>query len=415
MDSLPLDNRDTDIAEEFDNSMTCVFIDKNHSIHFTKERMRCKGSNELSQTDSVCDITIDNFVNFRNVYEQRKKGYHFQGSNHLYILDKIVKGTDKAAAHAVVHKAFRVRPKPNTVDDYEIDVSENNGKFIIKKIDAWKLRKFTASDGTFRKHENPYEEIDALNYFSQPGNQHPNVLSLVDHGIDKDGSRYIVTKDAGIDLFENLFVSGRTFSEIEFKNIFRQILKAISWLHRHGYAHRDVNYENFVYDQETGICTIIDFGLVYRMKRHGRKCNWKGITYDDFPEEHNPNTIRSYFPYFCWVNKLPRFGKSNFMAPELFDSSPYLHPMLCDYWALAIMSFWGILRFRPFPDRAVPDELDEDGQVSQSFECIKNGKFKEIFAGCASEESLKFIDIMLQVNVFNRPLLETIDAHNWMQ
>lgn len=95
----------------------------------------------------------------------------------------------------------------------------------------------------------------------------PNILCYYDTGITKEGNRYVVSeflegsnleeyskflgtvpvKDSKIEKFGELF--------------FEQMIPALKYIHDMGIVHRDIKCENIIYNNATGIFTLIDFGL----------------------------------------------------------------------------------------------------------------------------------------------------------
>jgi serine/threonine protein kinase len=57
------------------------------------------------------------------------------------------------------------------------------------------------------------------------------------------------------------------FNEGEILLIMRQIMSAVQYLHGKKVAHRDINFENIMYDRATGRAVLIDFGLARSFDR----------------------------------------------------------------------------------------------------------------------------------------------------
>ncbi len=96
------------------------------------------------------------------------------------------------------------------------------------------------------------------------------------------------------------FSSG-PLKEDEAARLFRQLVRGVSWLHKHGIVHRDLKLENCLLDGNRNL-RIIDLGL--------------GTFYHK--EQH--------FSTFC--------GSPDFAAPELFLRKMYLGPAV-DSWPWA--------------------------------------------------------------------------------
>jgi len=91
---------------------------------------------------------------------------------------------------------------------------------------------------------------------------HPNILKL--HEIYEDESRVFIVMElvSGSELFDRIVEKGY-YNERYSKNIIKQILSAVSYLHQQGIAHRDLKPENLLCsgDGEEEIVKIADFGL----------------------------------------------------------------------------------------------------------------------------------------------------------
>ena len=89
--------------------------------------------------------------------------------------------------------------------------------------------------------------------------RHPNIIEIYDFG-QADGVPYIVLEFvAGQDLAECL----RRQRQLEFpeaEKIFRQLLEALAYAHRHGVLHRDVKPSNVLLSED-GLVKLSDFGL----------------------------------------------------------------------------------------------------------------------------------------------------------
>jgi serine/threonine protein kinase len=56
--------------------------------------------------------------------------------------------------------------------------------------------------------------------------------------------------------------TGRNLPEIKIRQIMKQALSGIQFIHSQGYMHRDIKPENFVYNEKTQEVKLIDFGTV---------------------------------------------------------------------------------------------------------------------------------------------------------
>jgi serine/threonine protein kinase len=88
--------------------------------------------------------------------------------------------------------------------------------------------------------------------------------------------------------------------EEDCKKIFRQLVDAVSYCHRHGIAHLDIKVDNFLVDSNLNV-KLLDFGLS-ELVNNGELCE-----------------------RFC--------GSKEYLAPEIMARKPY-DPMKADVWNL---------------------------------------------------------------------------------
>jgi serine/threonine protein kinase len=96
--------------------------------------------------------------------------------------------------------------------------------------------------------------------------------------------------------------------EDELKDVFSQILGALSYLHKHNICHRDIKPDNILYDKENKQVKIIDFGVSKNVKLRGR-CE----------------------------KMLTDTGTFYYKAPEMFTGEGYTEAV--DSWAVGILLY----------------------------------------------------------------------------
>ena len=105
----------------------------------------------------------------------------------------------------------------------------------------------------------------------------------------------------------------KRLSEKEAKEIFTQVLNAVSYLHQMNITHRDLKPDNMLLNKHLQL-KIIDFGF-------SLKCRCNDIQIGP------PNkTISSY----C--------GTPTYMAPEVVSKTPH-NPIYSDRWSLGILLY----------------------------------------------------------------------------
>lgn len=115
--------------------------------------------------------------------------------------------------------------------------------------------------------------------------------------------------------------NGRKLEEDEARNLFRQIVEGIDYLHKKNIAHRDIKLENILLDQSNTI-KIIDFGFSILMQKD-RLLN-----------------------VFC--------GTPSYMSPELATKKDY-QGWHADVWALGVLLY--VFLCGKFPFRGI-DAID---------------------------------------------------------
>lgn len=86
---------------------------------------------------------------------------------------------------------------------------------------------------------------------------------------------YDVGEDQGIDFLTMAYVEGPTLAELLKQHgplpshlaaqIIQQVASAMSFAHEHGFVHRDLKPTNIIWDVESKIATVLDFGLAKRI------------------------------------------------------------------------------------------------------------------------------------------------------
>lgn len=161
-------------------------------------------------------------------------------------------------------------------------------KVAIKIMD----RKEITKQKVFSYLENELRLISRFN--------HPNIVKVFDIIYEEDVIMIIMEYLRQGDL-QKVISSGITFTLSEQISITRQLLDALTYLHKRGIAHRDIKPENILFD-ENFHPKLIDFGL----------------------SRENPAALHT----LC--------GTSLYLAPEVVTSSEY-DGRKSDVWAMGIV------------------------------------------------------------------------------
>ncbi len=115
---------------------------------------------------------------------------------------------------------------------------------------------------------------------------HPHVLNIIEY-FEKNDNLYIVTEylDGG-ELFEKI-EECNNFSEIEAALIMKQILSAVSYMHKKNTCHRDLKPENIILEErgkDKLSLKIIDFGTSRKIGKDEKLRSKMGTPYYIAPE-----------------------------------------------------------------------------------------------------------------------------------
>ena len=121
-------------------------------------------------------------------------------------------------------------------------------RVAVKVIDKTKLDKVAK--------DHLYQEVRCMKLV-----QHPNIIRLY-QVIDTQTKLYLILElGENGDLYEYISKHGDGVGEDESRDIFRQIVEAIAYCHRHHVVHRDLKPENVVFCQNAQTVKLTDFGL----------------------------------------------------------------------------------------------------------------------------------------------------------
>lgn len=168
---------------------------------------------------------------------------------------------------------------------------------------------------------------------------HNNILQTID--IDLNGTSLVLEDFVGIDFLDYLNLDETRNVPLLIK-LFAQVLDALDYMHtKEGIAHMDIKLENIIWNRETDIVKIIDFGHARKFRKNGEE-----YTYRD-----GYVGTKSYFP------------------PEYFKKDEWYTPSKVDAWCC------GIVLYNLVYDK-VPWEVanvKEDKAYADYEECLSNG------------------------------------------
>jgi len=146
---------------------------------------------------------------------------------------------------------------------------------------------------------------------------HTNIVGLFETVETSHDIVLIMEYVPGLDLFERIVGHpNKRYEEEEGRDIFRQLVAALEYCHRHRVIHRDLKPENVMVSNE-GVVKLIDFG---------------------FANMYHP---RGYLETNC--------GSPLYAAPEIVQGIRYVGPEV-DVWSLGVILFAILTGTLPFED-----------------------------------------------------------------
>ncbi|KAM3936784.1 testis-specific serine/threonine-protein kinase 6 [Leptodactylus fuscus] len=199
--------------------------------------------------------------------------------------------------------------------------------------------------------------------------RHANVITVFEFIEINNGLQFIVMELCLTDLLQLVQNAGR-LSDGKARSLFRQITKAIKYLHEHNVAHRDLKCENvLITSGHNAKITDFSFGII-------------------FP--HDSQLCTTY----C--------GSAAYASPEVLQNIPY-DPRKYDIWSLGVILYIMVTGKMPF-DHSNLNALPKIQQVGVIFsEAI------EVNAKCKS-----LIKKILQYNPNDRPDIFTLVKEDWL-
>ena len=146
--------------------------------------------------------------------------------------------------------------------------------------------------------------------------RHPNVVEVLDAGLDRTGEPYLVMEMLEGRPLDGILASRRTLDVSDVVHIARQICDALAFMHARGVVHRDLKPSNvFVTRDEIGQETVkvVDFGIA------------------SLPSDWRPNQLRLTAPGGV-------YGTAEYMAPEQLVAMETVEPR-CDQYSLGVLMY----------------------------------------------------------------------------
>lgn len=293
------------------------------------------------------------------------------------LLDKLGQG-----ASGSVHKAIRIETvdeSPSKWKSKDLDMAYLNVNNIIVIAKAIDIENYRRAVGKDREEAISLimTEVQALQALSSMPNCNNYVSCYIDHFISNwhDRSTFFLIQE---------YIEGPTlstyilnnFSNINYDidnlwNAFTQLTEALSYIHKNGFAHRDIKGDNIIYDINRHIFRFVDFGLSCSINI---KCR-------------------------------PGVGTISYMAPEIYGDDPNILRTLTlaqasDIWAMGIVFFELSHNTKPYTGYIfLPSTIDN--RIKTDYNGKKSVKYLPSTVNY-------IIDWMLNTNWLERPTSEMI-------
>ncbi len=112
---------------------------------------------------------------------------------------------------------------------------------------------------------------------------HPNLNKLFEVFEWKNQYVMIMELCEGGDLF-NFIKTQKAFTESKVADILKQIMSGVVYMHKNNIVHRDLKPENMLYDTESRLLKIIDFGTAIELPSGKKLTSTIGTPYYIAPE-----------------------------------------------------------------------------------------------------------------------------------
>jgi len=226
-------------------------------------------------------------------------------------------------------------------------------KVAIKVVP--KLMEAGAEAKVEKRKKSVSNEINILRYIGDLEDR-VNCAELLEV-IDSEAAYYLVFEYRNGSL-HSFVKKRRHFAEEGAKNLFRQLVQAVAFLHKNKVAHRDIKVENILLDDDLSV-SLCDFGFALRFHAGVKSTEWCG----------SPFTV----------------------APEILQRVPY-SPEAVDVWAMGSVLYTILCGFFPF-HASTPAEVYERTKQGHfhSFPAHVSRAARDLVSRCLTVDSSKRI------------------------
>ena len=292
---------------------------------------------------SLININNNNYEEESNILSEKIKAY---GKAHLY-------------------KSY---PKTN-LSFYKIGRIIGRGAFGKVNLALHILSGYLVAMKSFNKNklQIPLYKIKNEIKIMQKLRNNKNIVKLLEFFENEKYYFIIMENVIGGNLFTSINKMGYLPESLA-KNIFKQLIETVKYIHSKGIVHRDIKPDNILLNLNNEI-KLCDFGVSKEIK--------KGILIKDI----------------C--------GTPAFIAPEILMKKPY-DPYMTDVWSCGIVLYLMITGIFPFNGY---NEI----QLNNN---ILSGKFNKV--NNVSNELMDLINKILELNPNKRIIIDEILKHPWL-
>lgn len=250
---------------------------------------------------------------------------------------------------------------------------------------------------------------------------HPNIVKIYDHFEYVDQSYLVLELFKGGDLFDAITSAGR-YSESESREMFRDLMEALAYLHRHHIIHRDIKLENLMVAFVPLTATTNNSPSKGRTSSSSFSSNSRYSTAAGVPGSSSNSIIAPPGRRYRQAIKLADFGLATeilpnellftvcgtptYVAPEILLEIGYTYPV--DIWAAGVIAFILLCGYPPFANEENNQDLLFDQILAGRFD------FDDRHWAEVGEPAKALIAAMLNTEQSARLTADQVLAHPWL-
>ena len=336
-----------------------------------KSKRKYKQNNLISNYDSNKDKKISKNIDMINNINENNNIDNLSISilpNENYYLEESKKLSDIIVQYGREHK-YKIYPKTN-LSYYKIGRCVGRGAFGKVNIALHVLSGHIVAIKSFNKtnHNFPLNKIKYEIKIMQKLRNNKKIVKLLE-AFENEKYFFIIMENIIGGNLLNAINKMNKLSESISRNIFKQLIETIKYIHSKGIVHRDIKPDNILLNINNNI-KLCDFGVSKEIK--------KGQLITDS----------------C--------GTPAFIAPEILLDEPY-DPYKTDIWSSGVVLYVMVSGFFPF------NGINE----SQLHRHILSGKFPKLQN--ISNELNDLINKILEINPKKRITIDEILNHPWVK